>query len=205
MGKIKVATVQFAVSKDKGENLEKAHVLIEKAKVDGAQLVVLPELFYLPYFPKVQDPKYFNLAQSMEDCDVIKYMQDIAKKFDIMLVVSFFERTDTQYFNSLVLINGEGHILSDIKGRDRYRKSHIPDGPGYYEKYYFSKGDTGFMVWNTTIGNIGCGICWDQWYPEAARVMTLLGADIICYPSAIGSEPEAADLDTSKMASCYEG
>lgn len=200
MGKtIQVATIQLAVSEDKNTNLKQAYALIEKAKVQGAQLVVLPELFYLPYFPKVKDPKYFEYAQSIEDCDVIKYMRDVAKKLNIMLVVSFFERADKEYFNSLVLINNDGEILKDKQGRDRYRKSHIPDGPGYNEKYYFSKGNTGFVVWETPIGNIGCGICWDQWYPESARIMTLLGADIICYPSAIGSEPESKDLDTSKQ------
>ena len=125
-------------------------------------------------------------------------MRKVAKNSKVMLLVSFFEQAGPCYFNSVVLIDADGNILKDKDGKDRYRKSHIPDGPGYQEKYYFSPGDTGFSVWNTPIGNIGCAICWDQWFPESARIMSLMGADIICYPTAIGSEP-VTGVDTREQ------
>ncbi len=191
------AAVQFAPTANKQENLQIAGQLIEQAKTKGTDLVLLPELFYLPYFPKIKDSRYHDLAESFEHCAALNYMKEIAKKFEILLLVSFFEQTASKNFNSIALINQEGKIVNDVNGKDRYRKTHIPHGPGYEETFYFAPGDTGFSVWETAIGRIGCGICWDQWFPESYRGMAKLDADIICFPTAIGSEPVSL-VDTQK-------
>jgi N-carbamoylputrescine amidase len=168
---------------DIDKNLEKAESLIRRAQEDGAQIVLIQELFAAPYFCKDQDPKYFSLAEPVDDSRVIRKMQGLAKELEVVLPVSFFEKANRAYFNSLVVIDADGSIVS------HYRKSHIPDGPGYQEKFYFSPGDTGFQVADTRYAKIGAAICWDQWFPEAARSMVLMGADLLFYPTAIGSEP----------------
>ena len=181
--KIKAAITQFSMSKEYDENIAKADSLIEAAAKEGADLVLLPELFEGPYFCQIEDYKNFDLAETLSDSKTIKHFQKVAKQFGVVLPLSFFEKKGVSYFNSLVLIDKDGTILG------LYRKSHIPTGECYEEKFYFSEGDTGFQVFPSKAGRIGSGICWDQWFPETARVMALKGAEILCYPTAIGSEP----------------
>ena len=187
---ITLATVQFAMSQDLHANLETAKDLVHEAAKEGAQLILLPELFYLPYFCKIQNEKYFDLAHAVHGNPILKTMSTLARKLKVVLPISFFEYAAPCYFNALTVIDSDGEVL------EVYRKSHVPDGPGYQEKFYFSPGDTGFKVWSTHIGNIGAAICWDQWFPEAARILALKGAEMICYPTAIGSEPHNALLDS---------
>jgi len=180
---VKVAATQMACDWDTDANLERAASLINRAASDGANIILIQELFAAPYFCKDQLEKYFSLAEPADDSRVISHMQDLARKHDVVLPVSFFEKHNNAYYNSLVVVDADGSIVS------HYRKSHIPDGPGYQEKYYFSPGDTGFKVSKTKYANIGVAICWDQWFPEAARVLALQGAELLFYPTAIGSEP----------------
>jgi N-carbamoylputrescine amidase len=168
---------------DTDANIERAASLIDRAARDGANIVLIQELFAAPYFCKDQLEKYFSLAEPVDDSRVISHMQGLAREHDVVLPVSFFEKQNNAYYNSLVVVDADGEIVS------HYRKSHIPDGPGYQEKYYFSPGDTGFKVSKTRYADIGVAICWDQWFPEAARVMALQGAELLFYPTAIGSEP----------------
>ncbi len=184
---VSVAATQMACGWDIDKNLEKAEALIRQAHKDGAQIILIQELFATPYFCKDQDPKYFSMAEAVDNSRVIENMQALAKELKVVLPVSFFEKANRAYFNSLVVIDADGSIVS------HYRKSHIPDGPGYQEKYYFSPGDTGFKVADTRYAKIGVAICWDQWFPEAARSMVLMGADFLFYPTAIGSEPVTGD------------
>lgn len=183
MREVTVAATQMACSWDLAANIQRATALVEQAAAAGAQIILLQELFETPYFCKDQKQEYFALAQPFEGNPLIQHFAQLAKKLEVVLPLSFFERDSQSYFNSLAVINADGSVL------DLYRKSHIPDGPGYQEKYYFSPGDTGFKVWNTRYARIGVGICWDQWFPEAARCMTLMGAELLFYPTAIGSEP----------------
>lgn len=192
MNKLKVATLQFAMSSDSQKNIELGKSLVIEAAKQGARLILLPELFATPYFCKTQKPEYLALAHEVKDNPILKTFSQLAKELNVVLPVSFFERAGQCYFNSLAMIDADGMIL------ETYRKSHIPDGPGYQEKFYFSPGDTGFKVWQTAVGKIGTAICWDQWFPEAARVMTLMGAEILCYPTAIGSEPQDASIDSKE-------
>lgn len=184
------ATLQFAMSSNAHENIATGVRLVTEAAEQGARLILLPELFALPYFCKTQKATYFKEAHPFDDNPILEQFSQLARQLNVVLPVSFFERAGQCYFNSLAMINADGEILGV------YRKSHIPDGPGYQEKFYFSPGDTGFQVWSTAVGNVGCAICWDQWFPEAARVMTLMGADILCYPTAIGSEPLDSNYDS---------
>ncbi len=190
MSKITVAATQFACGEDKRANIAKAEQLIRRAAADGAQIVLLQELFETPYFCKDQDRELFGLAHPVEAHPTLTRMSRLAKELGVVLPVSFFERANNAYFNSLMLIDADGEPLG------LYRKSHIPDGPGYQEKFYFNPGDTGFRVWDTRHGRIGVGICWDQWFPECARAMALQGADILFYPSAIGSEPQDQTINS---------
>lgn len=183
MREVTVAATQMACSWDLAANIQRATALVEQAAAAGAQIILLQELFETPYFCKDQKQEYFALAQPFEGNPLIQHFAQLAKKLEVVLPLSFFERDSQSYFNSLAVIDADGSVL------DLYRKSHIPDGPGYQEKYYFSPGDTGFKVWNTRYARIGVGICWDQWFPEAARCMTLMGAELLFYPTAIGSEP----------------
>ena len=180
--KIKVAATQMSCSWEIEENISKAKILIDKAAKKGANIILLQELFQTPYFCIQYDEDIFKLAQTFEDNKILDQMSKIAKDLNVVLPISFFEKDNNAYFNSIAVINADGNILG------KYRKSHIPDGPGYLEKYYFNPGNTGFKVWETKFGKIGIGICWDQWFPEAARIMALKGAEILFYPTAIGDE-----------------
>ncbi len=191
---MKLAVVQMSMSDQLEENLEKAERMVREAAAKGANLILLPELFENLYWCQVQRESYFGLANPFEHHPFLPRFQGLAKELKVVLPVSFFERAGHAYFNSLAMIDSSGEILG------LYRKSHIPDGPGYTEKYYFNSGDTGFRAFDTQSGTIGAGICWDQWYPESARAMALLGAEILLYPTAIGSEPEeAGSVDTKAM------
>ncbi|CAE6898466.1 N-carbamoylputrescine amidase [Vibrio sp. B1FLJ16] len=187
---VKFAALQLTKSWDLEDNLEKAKKTIREAAQNGANVILPQELFAAPYFCKKQEAKYFELAEETENCRLIKEMSALAKELGVVIPVSYFEKAGNTFFNSLVMIDADGTVL------DNYRKSHIPDGPGYSEKYYFSPGDTGFKVWQTKFGKFGAGICWDQWFPELARSLALHGAEAIFYPTAIGSEPQDPTLDS---------
>lgn len=187
---VKFAALQQAISWDLEDNLEKVKKAIREAAQNGANVILPQELFAAPYFCKKQEAKYFELAEETENCRLIKEMSALAKELGVVIPVSYFEKAGNTFFNSLVMIDADGTVL------DNYRKSHIPDGPGYSEKYYFSPGDTGFKVWQTKFGKFGAGICWDQWFPELARSLALHGAEAIFYPTAIGSEPQDPTLDS---------
>ena len=180
--KIKVAATQMSCTWEIEENISKAKKLIHEAAKEGANIILLQELFQTPYFCIQYDEEIFKLAQTYENNNVLKEMSSLAKELNVVLPISFFEKDNNAYFNSIAVINSDGNILG------KYRKSHIPDGAGYLEKYYFNPGNTGFKVWETAYGKIGIGICWDQWFPEAARIMALKGADMLFYPTAIGDE-----------------
>ncbi len=181
---LKVAAIQMQMSEDKDVNVAKAEALVRQAADAGAKIILLPELFEGLYFCKDMDKQYFSWAQEREGHPLLEKFSTLAKALGVVILVSYFEKSDTKYFNSLVVMDSDGKIL------DNYRKTHIPDGPGYEEKFYFSPGDTGFKVWDTAYGKIGVGICWDQWFPETARSLALMGAELLFYPTAIGSEPE---------------
>jgi N-carbamoylputrescine amidase len=181
---VKVASIQMSMNEDKTSNVDKAKRLVREAASNGANIILLPELFEGLYFCKDMDKKYFSWAKPLENNSLIKQFSHLAKELKIVVLVSYFEKADEGYFNSLVVVNADGSIM------DNYRKTHIPDGPGYEEKFYFKPGNSGFKVYETAYGKIGVGICWDQWFCETARALTLMGAEIIFYPTAIGSEPE---------------
>ncbi|AGQ91078.1 N-carbamoylputrescine amidase [Vibrio parahaemolyticus] len=187
---VKFAALQLTKSWDLEENLAKAKKAIREAAQNGANVILPQELFAAPYFCKKQEAKYFELAEETANSHLIKEMSALAKELGVVIPVSYFEKAGNTFFNSLVMIDADGTVL------DNYRKSHIPDGPGYSEKYYFSPGDTGFKVWQTKFGKFGAGICWDQWFPELARSLALHGAEAIFYPTAIGSEPQDPTLDS---------
>ncbi|MEA1918240.1 MAG: N-carbamoylputrescine amidase [Campylobacterota bacterium] len=181
---IRVAAIQMQMGEDKGENRKRASALVTKAAKEGANIIVLPELFEGLYFCKDKDEKYFSWAVEREKSTLIQEFSQLANALHVVLPISYFEKSDEGYFNALVVIDADGTVL------ENYRKTHIPDGPGYEEKFYFEPGNTGFQVYDTAYGCIGVGICWDQWFPETARALTLKGAELIFYPTAIGSEPE---------------
>ena len=186
MKNITLAATQFSCSLDKRANVEKAKSLVRAAAAKGANVILIQELFETPYFCQDQSPDHFALAQPFENNPLVAEMAALAKELGVVLPVSFFEKAGHAHFNSLAMVDADGSVLG------LYRKSHIPDGPGYQEKYYFTPGDTGFKVWNTRFGKIGAAICWDQWFPESARSMALMGAEVLLYPTAIGSEPPPA-------------
>jgi N-carbamoylputrescine amidase len=185
-----LAATQFACTWDLPANLDRAEALVRRAAGQGAQVVLIQELFAAPYFCIEQHARYFDMAQPMAGHPLIARFADLARELGVVLPVSFFERDGPAFFNSVAMIDADGKTLG------LYRKSHIPQGPGYEEKFYFSHGDTGFRVWDTAHGRIGTGICWDQWFPEAARAMAMLGAEVILYPTAIGSEPPNPGYDS---------
>ena len=191
MSTVTFAATQMACTEERADNIERAEQQVREAAGQGAQVILLQELFETPYFCKDQDSAYFSLAHDSLDNPLIRRFQELARELSLVLPVSFFERAGNVYFNSIAIIDAGGAVLGV------YRKSHIPDSPGYQEKFYFSPGDTGFKVWNTRYGRIGVAICWDQWFPEAARAMVLQGAEVLLYPTAIGSEPGYPDLDSS--------
>jgi N-carbamoylputrescine amidase len=191
---VRLALVQMACSDDLEANVAAAERHVRAAAAQGAQLVLLPELFEFLYWPQVEDERWFALAHEVPGHPFLGRFQALAAELGVVLPVSFFERAGQAHFNSLQMIDADGTALGV------YRKSHIPDGPGYEEKYYFNPGDTGFRAWRTAVGTVGVGICWDQWYPECARAMALQGAELLLYPTAIGSEPAASGgLDTKDM------
>ncbi len=189
--KVKVAATQMSCSWEIEENITKAKKIIHDASDQGANIILLQELFQTPYFCIEYDEKIFRLAKPFKDNKIINEMSAIAKKLNVVLPISYFEKENNAYYNSIAVIDSDGKILGN------YRKSHIPDGAGYLEKYYFNPGDTGFKVWDTKFGKLGIAICWDQWFPEVARIMTLKGADILFYPTAIGDEPRMSEYDSS--------
>jgi N-carbamoylputrescine amidase len=184
--KVTVAATQMACTLDRAANVKHASELVRRAAKSGAQIILLQELFETPYFCKDQKAEYFALAAPVHEHPAVQAMSALAAELNVVLPVSFFERDQNAYFNSLAMIDADGRNLGV------YRKSHIPDGPGYQEKFYFSPGDTGFKVFATRFGKVGAAICWDQWFPEAARAMALQGAELLFYPTAIGSEPPPA-------------
>ncbi len=185
-----LAATQFACSWDLPANADKAEALVRDAAGQGAQVILIQELFATPYFCITQRPEYFKLALPMQGHPLIARFADLARELGVVLPLSYFEAAGQAYFNSVAMIDADGRVLGN------YRKSHIPQGPGYEEKYYFSPGDTGFRVWDTAFGRIGVEICWDQWFAEAARSMVLQGAEMLLYPTAIGSEPPNPDYDS---------
>lgn len=187
---VTVAATQMACSWDTAANLANAERLVRQAAGKGAQIILLQELFEAPYFCQKPNPDYLQLATPTESNPAILHFQKIAKELQVVLPISFYELAGRARFNSIAIIDADGSNLGI------YRKSHIPDGPGYHEKYYFNPGDTGFKVWNTRYAKIGVGICWDQWFPECARSMALLGAEILFYPTAIGSEPHDPSISS---------
>ena len=198
--KMTLAATQFACSSSAAENLDRAERIVRQAAGRGSQVVLLQELFETPYFCKDHLASHFELARPIARNPVVQRFQALARELEVVLPLSVFERAHNAYFNSLAMIDADGSVLGV------YRKSHIPEGPGYHEKYYFSPGDTGFRVWNTRFGTLGVGICWDQWFPEAARCMALMGADVLLYPTAIGSEPHDASIDSrDHWQRCMQG
>ncbi|MDY3818661.1 MAG: N-carbamoylputrescine amidase [Lachnospiraceae bacterium] len=190
MRKVKVAATQMSCSWDREETLNKAEGLVRQAAGQGANIVLLQELFETPYFCQTEKPKYLELATTPEENPAVQRMIQVAKELDVVIPVSFYERFHNTQFNSTAVIDADGSVLGI------YRKTHIPHNPLYEEKYYFTPGDTGFQVWKTKYGSIGVGICWDQWFPETARSLALLGAEILLFPTAIGSELDS-DYDSS--------
>lgn len=194
MTQLTVAALQLALaSPDPADNIAAVAAQVEAAAAQGAQVILPPELFAGPYFCVTEDEARFALAHTLEEDASVKEMQRLAKALGVAIPTSFFEREGPHYYNTLAMIDAQGEIMGI------YRKSHIPDGPGYEEKYYFRPGNTGFKVWDVFGTRIGVGVCWDQWYPECARAMALMGAQVLFYPTAIGSEPYDADLDTSRV------
>jgi N-carbamoylputrescine amidase len=193
MTEITVAALQLPLGASEAENIEAVTDLVAHAADKGAQIILPPELFEGPYFCRVEDEALFASARPTAEHPSVRAMARLARQLKVAIPTSFFERDGPHHYNSLAMINPEGEIMGV------YRKSHIPDGPGYEEKYYFRPGNTGFKVWDVCGTRIGVGICWDQWYPECARAMALMGAELLFYPTAIGSEPYDSSLDTSRM------
>jgi len=190
MRKVKVAATQMSCSCDIDENIAKADKLVREAAAQGAQIILLQELFETPYFCQKEKSDYYVYATELEHNKAVNHFKAVAKELRVVLPISFYEKKNYARYNSLAVIDADGEILG------HYRKSHIPDGPGYEEKFYFNPGDTGFKVWHTRYAKIGVGVCWDQWYPEAARCMALMGAELLFYPTAIGSEPQDGSIDS---------
>lgn len=190
MTTVTVAATQTFCSWNEAETLDRVEALVRQAAGRGAQIVLPQELFAAPYFCRDELQKHFALARPIDGHPVVERFRRLAAELQVAMPVSVFERANNAYYNSIAMVDADGSVLGV------YRKSHIPDGPGYEEKFYFNPGDTGFKVWNTRYGKVGCGICWDQWYPETARCMALMGADVLLYPTAIGSEPQDGGLDS---------
>jgi N-carbamoylputrescine amidase len=182
----------MSMSDSREDNVSKAERLVHEAASAGAKIILIPELFEGQYFCKEQDAVHQQRAMSIDENPTVSHFQKVAAKLNVVLPLSVYERAGNTLFNTVVMVDADGSRMGV------YRKSHIPDGPGYSEKFYFSPGDTGFRVWATQYGRIGVGICWDQWFPEAARAMALQGAECILYPTAIGSEPQDPTWDSSR-------
>jgi N-carbamoylputrescine amidase len=193
MSNVVVAAAQTHFTDDIEADVARVARLVEEAAGRGAQIVLPPELFQGHYFCKTEDEEHFARAYPMHEHPAVLAMRGVARRLGIVIPTSYFERDGQHYYNSMALVDADGSVLGN------YRKSHIPDGPGYEEKFYFRPGNTGFRVWDTKFGRLGVGVCWDQWFPEAARAMVLMGAEILFYPTAIGSEPEDPGLDTRHL------
>ena len=183
MSKVKVAAIQMSCAEERDENISKAEYMVRRAAAEGAKVILLPELFETPYFCQQRNYEFYYYAEATEENPAVKKFMQVARETGTVIPVSFYEKYGNTFFNSIAMIDADGSLMGV------YRKSHIPDDHFYQEKFYFTPGDTGFKVWKTRYGNIGVGICWDQWFPEAARCMALMGADMLLYPTAIGSEP----------------
>ncbi len=193
MTKLKVAALQLAFSDNEQENIATVAALVREAAAKGAKVVLPPELFEGPYFCRTQDESLFAGARPVESHPAVLAMRKLAAELEVHIPTSFFEADGHHHYNSLAMIDDRGAVMGV------YRKSHIPDGPGYQEKFYFRPGNSGFKTWPTSAGTLGVGICWDQWYPETARSLMLMGAEILLYPTAIGTEPHDPGLDTSRL------
>jgi len=185
-----VAATQMACTSDRDENIATADGLVRAAAAKGAGVILLQELFETLYFCQTEKPEHFRLATALENNPAVAHFSRLARELEVVLPISFFEKKNQAHYNTVAMIDADGRILGI------YRKTHIPDGPGYEEKFYFNPGNTGLRVWQTRYANIGIGICWDQWFPEAARSMVLQGAEILFYPTAIGSEPADPKRDS---------
>jgi N-carbamoylputrescine amidase len=190
MRNVTVAATQMACSASGPENIARAEKLVREAAIKGAQIILIQELFEGPYFCQDEIYDLLSLAVPLDENPAVKHFSTVAKELNVVLPISVYEKAGQSNFNTVVIIDADGSIMG------YYRKSHIPDGPGYSEKFYFSPGDTGFKVWNTKHAKIGVGICWDQWFPECARSMALMGAELLFYPTAIGSEPLDPSIDS---------
>lgn len=183
MREVIVAALQMRCVEDRNTNLNHAEIQVREAAEKGAQIILIQEVFETLYFCQIQDPKYFKLATTMDENPAVNRFKNIAKELDVVIIVPFFEKAGNVYFNAAAIVDADGSVMGN------YRKSHIPYGARYMEKYYFTPGDTGFKVWNTKYANIGVGICWDQWFPESGRLMALKGAELLFYPTANGTDP----------------
>ncbi len=190
MRHVTLAATQFACTWDLPINADRAEALVRQAAAQGAGVILVQELFGAPYFCIEQHAEYFDLARPHDGHPLIARFADLARELGVVLPCSYFEKAGQAHFNACAMIDADGRVLGN------YRKSHIPQGPGYEEKYYFSPGDTGFKVWETAMGRVGLAVCWDQWFPETARILALKGAEMLLYPTAIGSEPPAPDYDS---------
>ncbi len=191
MSTVTVAATQMACSWDRAANLARAEKLIREAARRGAQVILIQELFETPYFCMDHASRHFGMAKPLEGHPAVEHFRALARELDVVLPVSVFERSNNAFYNSVVVVDAGGAVLGS------YRKSHIPEGSGYHEKFYFSPGETGFKVFDSKFAKLGVAICWDQWFPEAARCMALMDAEILLYPTAIGSEPQDPGLDSS--------
>jgi N-carbamoylputrescine amidase len=187
---VKVAATQMSCTDSIEDNIAKAEEMVRRAAAQGARIILIQELFETLYFCQKEKPEFYGYALETERNKAVLHFRKVAKELGVVLPISFYEKRNNARYNAVAVIDADGEVLGV------YRKSHIPDGPGYEEKYYFNPGDTGFRVWNTKYARIGVGICWDQWYPEAARCMVLMGAELLLYPTAIGSEPESPEVDS---------
>ena len=199
MREVKVAATQMACTWNREETLKKADRLVREAAKQGAKIILLQELFETPYFCLKHDFTYMDLCTTLEENPAVNHFKEVAKELDVVIPVSFFERAGNTAFNTIAVIDADGTVLG------KYRKTHIPDGMPYAEKFFFTPGDTGFKVWKTKYVNIGVGICWDQWFPEAARCMALMGAELLLYPTAIGSEPVLQKDSRPHWQRCMQG
>jgi len=190
MRQVTLAVTQMECGWDRARNVAQAEDLVRQAAAAGAQVVLLQELFETPYFCPDRKQALFEHARPFAGNETIARMAAVAADTGVVLPISFFEKGEGGYFNSLAMIDADGRVL------ELYRKSHIPEGPGYEEKFYFAPGDTGFRVWETRYGRVGAAICWDQWFPECARSLALAGAEMLLYPTAIGNEPQDPTLDS---------
>ena len=199
MRKVKVAATQMACTWNREETLMEADRLVREAAAQGANIILLQELFETPYFCQKHDFQYMNLCTTLEENPAVNHFKKVAKELDVVIPVSFFEKAGNTAFNTIAIIDADGSVLG------KYRKTHIPDGMPYAEKFFFTPGDTGFKVWKTKYAAIGVGICWDQWFPEAARCMALMGAELLFYPTAIGSEPVLLKDSKPHWQRCMQG